>query len=156
MEKHLTHTEIHAQTEPPAGPPGQPGTQPIAPARPPDPRRRLGALGEQLAAEHLQRLGYRIVERNYRTRWGELDLIAHDGRLLAFVEVKTRRVSGGAGSPFEAVDRRKQAQVRRIAAGWLTEVSDRPRADDLRFDVIGVTVDGAGQLLELEHREGVF
>src|ERR1700760_1404542 len=112
-----------------------------------DPRRRLGGVGEQLAAEHLQRLGYRIVERNYRTRWGELDLIAHDGRLLAFVEVKTRRASGATGTPFEAVDRRKQAQVRRIAAGWLTEVSDRPRADDLRFDVIGVTVDGAGQLL---------
>jgi putative endonuclease len=123
---------------------------------PTDPRRRLGALGEQLAAEHLERLGYRIVGRNYRTRWGELDLIAHDGRLLAFVEVKTRRVSGGAGSPFEAVDRRKQAQVRRIAAGWLAEVSDRPRADDLRFDVIGVTVDGSGRLIELEHREGVF
>jgi putative endonuclease len=121
-----------------------------------DPRRRLGALGEQLAAEHLERLGYRIVGRNYRTRWGELDLIAHDGRLLAFVEVKTRRASGGAGSPFEAVDRRKQAQVRRIAAGWLAEVSDRPRADDLRFDVIGVTVDGSGRLIELEHREGVF
>ena len=122
----------------------------------PDPRRRLGALGEQLAAEHLERLGYRIVGRNYRTRWGELDLIAHNGRLLAFVEVKTRRASGGAGSPFDAVDRRKQAQVRRIAAGWLTEVSDRPRADDLRFDVIGVTVDGTGRLVELEHREGAF
>ena len=156
MEKHLAHTEIHAQTGPPAGPPARPAPEPVAEARPPDPRRRLGALGEQLAAEHLERLGYRIVGRNYRTRWGELDLIAHDGRLLAFVEVKTRRASGGAGSPFEAVDRRKQAQVRRIAAGWLTEVSDRPRADDLRFDVIGVTVDGAGRLLELEHREGVF
>jgi putative endonuclease len=130
--------------------------QASAPPPPSDPRRRLGVLGEQLAAEHLQRLGYRIVGRNYRTRWGELDLIAYDGRLLAFVEVKTRRVSGAAGTPFDAVDRRKQAQVRRIAAGWLTEVSDRPRADDLRFDVIGVTVDGTGQLLELEHREGVF
>jgi len=121
-----------------------------------DPRRRVGALGEQLAAEHLERLGYRIVGRNYRTRWGELDLIAHDGRLLAFVEVKTRRASGAAGTPFEAVDRRKQAQVRRIAARWLAEVSERPRADDLRFDVIGVTVDAAGRLIELEHREGVF
>src|ERR1700733_12536502 len=118
MEKHLAHTEIHAQTGPPAGPPGRPGTEPIAGARPPDPRRRLGALGEQLAAEHLERLGYRIVERNYRTRWGELDLIAHDGRLLAFVEVKTRRASGGAGSPFEARNRRQQTQGRRIAAGW--------------------------------------
>ena len=146
MENRLDHNQTQAriQTETQTGPSRA------------DPRRRLGALGEQLAAEHLERLGYRIVGRNYRTRWGELDLIAHDGRLLAFVEVKTRRASGGAGSPFEAVDRRKQAQVRRIAAGWLTEVSDRPRADDLRFDVIGVTVDGGGQLLELEHREGVF
>src|SRR3984957_20951807 len=92
----------------------------------PDPRRRLGVRGEQLAAEHLERLGYRIVGRNYRTRWGELDLVAHDGRLLAFVEVKTRRASGGAGSPFEAVDRRKQAQVRRIAARGLTEVAKGP------------------------------
>lgn len=123
---------------------------------PTDLRQRLGARGEQLAAEHLQRLGYRILARNHRTRWGELDLIARHGGVLAFVEVKTRRASGAAGTPFEAVDRRKQAQVRRIAAGWLATVSDRPHADQLRFDVIGVTVDAGGRLLELEHREGVF
>ncbi|MGZ4219172.1 MAG: YraN family protein [Solirubrobacteraceae bacterium] len=54
---------------------------------PPDPRRHLGQLGEQLAAEHLVRRGFEIVERNYRTRWGELDIIAFDGRILAFCEV---------------------------------------------------------------------
>jgi putative endonuclease len=122
----------------------------------PDPRQRLGARGEQLAAAHLERLGYRILARNHRTRWGELDLIAQRRGLLAFVEVKTRRAPGAAGSPFEAVDRRKRTQVRRIAASWLATVSERPHADDLRFDVIGVTVDDAGRLLELEHREGVF
>jgi putative endonuclease len=116
----------------------------------------MGARGEQLAAEHLERLGYRIVARNYRTRWGELDVIAYRGRLLAFVEVKTRHATATSGSPFEAVDGRKRAQVRRIAARWLATVADRPRADDLRFDVIGVTVDDAGRLMELEHREGVF
>jgi putative endonuclease len=121
-----------------------------------DPRRTLGASGEELAAAHLSRLGYAVIERNHRTRWGEIDIIAHAPGILVFVEVKTRRASAQTGSPFDAVDPRKQAQVRRIAAAWLAQVSDRPRAQDLRFDVIGVTVDSAGRLLELEHREGVF
>jgi putative endonuclease len=121
-----------------------------------DPRRTLGAAGEQLAADHLSRLGYTVVDRNHRTRWGEIDIIAHAHRTLVFVEVKTRRTSARAGSPFDAVNARKQAQVRRMAAAWLAQVSDRPRAEELRFDVIGVTVDGGGRLLELEHREGVF
>jgi putative endonuclease len=119
-------------------------------------RRTLGVAGEQLAATHLTRLGYAVIERNHRTRWGEIDIIAHAPGLLVFVEVKTRRSSARAGSPFDAVDPRKQAQVRRMAAGWLAQVRDRPRAEDLRFDVIGVTVDGAGRLLEIDHREGVF
>jgi putative endonuclease len=121
-----------------------------------DPRHRLGAAGERLAAAHLERLGYAIVDRNHRTRWGELDLVAHAHDTLVFVEVKTRRSSARAGSPFEAVGPRKQAQVRRIAAGWLARVRDRPYASDLRFDVIGVTVDSSGRLVSLEHRAGVF
>ena len=121
-----------------------------------DGRSRLGAGGERLAAAHLRRLGYAIVERNHRTRWGEIDLIAHAGGTLVFVEVKTRRASARAGSPFDAVNARKQAQVRRMAAAWLARTRERPHAEDLRFDVIGVTVDATGRLLELEHREGVF
>ncbi len=121
-----------------------------------DPRRALGDIGEQLAAEHLQRRGYTIVERNYRTRWGELDLIAFDGRVLAFVEVKTRRAGGRAGSAFDAVGRGKQAQVRRMAARWLAERRERPRAREIRFDAVGVTFDGAGWLLSLEHLESAF
>ena len=128
---------------------------PVEPDRA-DPRRRLGRIGEQLAARHLQRLGYRVLARNHRTRFGELDLVVYDERVLVFVEVKTRRAPAGAGGPFEAVDRRKQVQVRRMAARWLAEVADRPRGLDLRFDVVGVTVDGAGGLISLEHREGVF
>src|SRR5882672_4787710 len=57
----------------------------------PDPRQALGRLGEQLALEHLERLGYSLVARNHRTRFGELDLIVTDGRALVFAEVKTRR-----------------------------------------------------------------
>ena len=121
-----------------------------------DPRPRLGALGEQLAAEHLVRRGFEIVERNYRTRWGELDIIAFDGRTLAFCEVKTRRVSSAGASPLEAVRALKRAQVRKMAGRWLIDRTDRPRADKLRFDAIGVIVDPAGRLLSLEHLEGAF
>ena len=125
-------------------------------ARPADPRHRLGAAGEELAAAHLLRLGYTLLARNHRTRFGELDLIAHRPGVIVFVEVKTRRASGGAGTPFEAVGTRKRAQVRRIAARWLAATPDRPYAEELRFDVIGVTVDRDGRLAALEHREGVF
>ena len=92
-----------------------------------DPRRALGALGEGLALAHLERLGYALVARNHRTRWGEIDLIVFDGTTLVFVEVKTRRASGRAGSALDAVAPVKQQQVRRIAAAWLAEVADRPQ-----------------------------
>jgi putative endonuclease len=121
-----------------------------------DVRHQLGATGEQLAAEHLERLGYRIVERNYRTRWGELDIVAFDGRTLAFCEVKTRRVGGRAGGALEAVDSGKRSRVRKMAGRWLIDRRERPYAEVLRFDAIGVSFDRAGQLVSLEHVEGAF
>jgi putative endonuclease len=121
-----------------------------------DPRPQLGRLGEQLAAEHLIRRGFQIVERNYRTRWGELDIVAYDGRTLAFCEVKTRRLSGPGRNPLESVHGRKRSRVRRMAGSWLIERTDRPRAETLRFDAIGVTLDAAGRLVSLEHLEGAF
>jgi putative endonuclease len=121
-----------------------------------DLRQHFGRLGEQLAAEHLARRGFRIVERNYRTRWGELDLIAFDGRTLAFCEVKTRRLLAGTGSPFDALRPSKQGQVRKMAASWLIDRTERPHADLVRFDAIGVTLDRAGELVSIEHLEGAF
>jgi putative endonuclease len=121
-----------------------------------DPRRHLGASGEQLAADHLVRRGYQIVERNFRTRWGELDIVASNGRVLIFCEVKTKRAGSRLADPLEAVHHGKRAQVRKMAGRWLIERRDRPRVDDLRFDVIGITLDGAGQLLRLDHIEGAF
>jgi putative endonuclease len=121
-----------------------------------DPRPDLGRLGEQLAADHLTRRGFQIVERNYRTRWGELDIVAFDGCTLAFCEVKTRRVSGNGARPLDAVRGLKRSRVRKMAGCWLIERRDRPYADALRFDAIGVTVDAAGRLISLEHLEGAF
>jgi putative endonuclease len=118
-----------------------------------DPRHRLGTLGERMAAEHLERLGYEIVARNHRTRFGEIDLVAADERTLVIVEVKTR---GRGGSPWDALGERKQRQVRAMGVAYLQEVADRPRRRDLRFDAIGVTFDGAGRFVALDHIEAAF
>jgi putative endonuclease len=150
-----------------------------------DQRPAVGRLGEQLAAEHLERLGFQILERNFRNRWGELDIIAYDGRVIAFCEVKSRRLRGGGGAgvggdgagevgggagvvagggrgfgvggaPFDAVHPGKRARVRRMAGHWLMSRTDRPYAQELRFDAIGITFDRSGRLLALEHLEGAF
>jgi putative endonuclease len=121
-----------------------------------DPRHRLGALGERLAAEHLVRRGFRILERNYRTRWGELDIVAFDGQTLAFCEVKTRRVGQAGSTPFESIHRRKRKSVRKMAGSWMRDRSARPTAPAIRCDAIAVTFDRAGRLLAIEHLEGAF
>lgn len=123
------------------------------PAHHEDPRRTLGRHGEDLAAQHLERLGYAIVARNHRTRHGELDLIATDGRTLVFCEVKTRR---GRGDPWAALHEGKRRQVRRMAREYLAQAAGRPRLPSLRFDAIGVVVDPKGRLVRLDHLEGAF
>jgi putative endonuclease len=120
-----------------------------------DLRHALGRAGEQAALEHLQRLGLRLVARNHRTRFGELDLVVADDRTLVFVEVKTRR-AGRVASPWDRLDEHKQQQVRRMAAAFLSEVTERPHGLDLRFDAIGVVFDARGRLVRLDHLEGAF
>jgi putative endonuclease len=120
-----------------------------------DLRHQLGRVGEDLALAHLDRLGYELVARNHRTRFGEIDLIVRDTDALVFVEVKTRRQSAGRG-PWEALHPRKQRQVRAMAVAYLTESLDRPFREALRFDAIGVVVDARGRLVSLDHIEGAF
>jgi putative endonuclease len=119
-----------------------------------DARQGLGKTGEELAAQHLQRLGYEVLARNHRTRFGELDIVASDGESIVFVEVKTR--SAGSGRPWDSLHDLKRAQVRRMAAAYLSDVRDRPRAAELRFDAIGVILGRDGSLVELEHIQGAF
>ena len=123
---------------------------------PTDLRQHLGRIGEDLALAHLERLGYAVVARNYRTRYGELDLVVFDGTTLVFAEVKTRRASGSGRGPWEALHERKRRQVRRMAAAFLLEATDRPRSPDLRFDAIGVVIDSYGKLVRLDHLEAAF
>jgi putative endonuclease len=119
-----------------------------------DPRHSLGRRGERLAAEHFERLGYRVVARNYRTRFGELDLVVTDDEVLVFCEVKTRRT--GSGDPWDNLGDAKRRQVRSMGRAWLSEAKDRPRTSGLRFDAIGVQIDRGGALVSLDHLEGAF
>lgn len=125
-----------------------------------DQRRRHGQLGERIAEEHLAHRGYVIVARNFRTRYGELDLIATADDALVFCEVKTR-VAGsrrGPDGPLDAIGPRKRERLRRMAGQWLAETAgeSRPHARELRFDAIGVMLTPAGRLLALEHLENAF
>ena len=121
---------------------------------PSDLRHELGRRGEALAAAHFERLGYRVLARNHRTRFGELDLVLSDERVLVFCEVKTRRL--GSGAPWAALGSTKRTQVRRMARAWLAEVTQRPRCPELRFDAVGVTIDAHGVLVRLDHEESAF
>jgi putative endonuclease len=118
-----------------------------------DLRHHLGRIGEDAAAAHMERLGYAIVARNHRTRFGELDLVCLGHGVLVFVEVKSRR---GRGSPWEALGAGKQGRVRRMAVSYLSECPDRPRSDCLRFDAIGVVFDARGRIVRLDHLEAAF
>src|SRR4051794_2815914 len=125
-----------------------------------DQRRTHGDLGERIAEEHLAHRGYTIVARNFRTRYGEIDLVAADSDALVFCEVKTR-ISGsqrGPDGPLDAIGPRKRDRLRRMAGQWLAENREesRPAARDLRFDAIGVILTPAGRLLALEHLEDAF
>jgi putative endonuclease len=124
-----------------------------------DPRRRLGAKGEELARRHLEARGFTLLDVNFRTRHGELDLVAADPRHLVFCEVKTRLLNGPPGElgPFAAIGARKRQQLHLMAREWLARRgSEGPWPPELRFDAIGIVFDRRGRLLTLEHLEGAF
>lgn len=116
-------------------------------------RVQLGAMGEALAADHLIKMGLRILTRNWRCRYGELDVIALDEatRTVVFVEVKTRTGEGYGGLAY-AVTPRKVHRLRRLAALWLAGQDRRWAA--IRIDVIGVRV-GRRRTPEITHVQGI-
>jgi putative endonuclease len=116
-------------------------------------RIQLGAMGEALAVDHLTRMGLRILHRNWRCRYGELDVIATDDatRALVFVEVKTR-TGDGYGGLAHAVTPRKVRRLRRLAGLWLAGQDERWTT--IRIDVIGVRV-GRRRTPEITHLQGI-
>lgn len=112
----------------------------------------IGKQGEQIAAEFLERKGWRIAERNWRAGRGEIDLIAWaEERLLVFVEVKTR-AGDGFGGPEEAVDARKQDILARTAGAYMEHIG---YDWEIRFDIVAVLLKG-DKVLEIRHVEDAF
>jgi putative endonuclease len=111
-----------------------------------DPRKQLGNTGEDLAAAALKKRGYKILERNYVTPLGEIDLIARQGKTLVIIEVKTRK-STRFGSPQEAVSAAKQAKLRRLADYYLKD--KRLTGAPVRFDVVAILQADTGPQLEI-------
>jgi putative endonuclease len=121
-------------------------------------RQRIGRAAEDLVAARLAGAHWEIVERNARTRYGELDIVALDGDTLVFVEVKAGRENAtfGPERPVLAVDRRKQLRIRRLATAWMSDRRRAPRYEEIRFDAVGVTFTRAGRVTDVEHIEGAF
>jgi putative endonuclease len=121
-------------------------------------RRRTGAIAENLVAQRLERAGWEIVERNARTRYGELDIVARDGRALVFIEVKGARENTqfGPERPILSIDFRKQRRVRRLATAWMSERRDQRPYEEIRFDAVGVTLDPTGRAIAVDYVKGAF
>ena len=111
----------------------------------------LGREGEQVAVEYLERVGLRVLDRNWRCADGEIDIVAAERRVLVVCEVKTRSGTG-FGTPLEAITRNKRARLRRLAAQWLA--AHGVLFDEVRIDVIGVLRDSGGEF-QIEHVRGV-
>lgn len=114
---------------------------------------RLGDRGENFAAKYLETQGFRIVERQHRGHFGEIDLIAIDGDTIVFIEVKTR-ATAVAGDPTEAVDRTKQRKITRSALGYLKQKGWLERRS--RFDVVAILWDDGGGQPTLKHYRSAF
>lgn len=115
---------------------------------PPFHKQQLGKFGESLAASYLQKQGYRIIERNFRGRYGELDIIAIKDKILVFVEVKTR-IGRQFGLPEEAVTARKLGEVVKTAEFY--KISHHNLPDALRIDVIAIELDNSMRQIAFRH-----
>jgi putative endonuclease len=111
----------------------------------------LGRQGEQLAAEHLERSGLQVLDRNWRCPVGEIDLVAADGRVLVICEVKTRS-DVRFGTPLEAISARKHSRLRRLAVHWV--LAHGVLFDEIRIDLIGVLRVAPGEF-SIDHVRGV-
>ena len=110
-------------------------------------KRAVGAKYENLAVDFLKKIGYDIIERNYRYRGGEIDIVARDNEVLVMCEVKYRK-SGGIKDAVMAVDYKKQRQISKVCAHYLS-FRKIPSDTQIRFDV--VAIDGAGEIMHIKN-----
>ena len=112
----------------------------------------VGRIGESATAQYLIGIGFQILDRNWRIKGGEIDLVCLDGETIVFVEVKTR-TSNMYGTPFDAINADKAFRLQRLALAWMA--TNQRWGHDYRIDVAGVWMDGSGAC-EIEHRIGVL
>ncbi|MCL5432893.1 MAG: YraN family protein [Patescibacteria group bacterium] len=112
----------------------------------------VGKIGEDLACKHLTKNGYKIIERNFKKGYGELDIIAVDKNELVFIEVKARK-SMNFGGPFEAITPYKLRTLIKTAEYYKWTHKNLP--DQMRMDAIGITLDVVGSITELEHIKNI-
>ncbi len=117
-------------------------------------KKSLGNLGEAFVRGHLNRLGYRIIQSPFRCKIGEIDVVAMDGDILVFIEVKTRR-SERYGTALEAVTVKKQRQIIRTAQFYL-RYARKPVFKTCRFDVVGVLQKPGNSPPEITHAKDAF
>lgn len=123
----------------------------------PDPRRARGTLGEQAATDLLVRSGYEILERNFRTKYGELDVIAIDRGTLVFCEVRTRVGRDAIAYALESIGPSKRLQLRKMAREWLRlSATDGPFTRGIRFDAVAVAIARDGRVVSMEHVRDAF
>ncbi len=115
-------------------------------------RLQLGKTGEEISSKYLSSIGYKILARNYRTKSGEVDIIAAQHKILVFIEVKTRK-SNFLESPFSAVTKKKQIQISKVAQEYLS--CNNLFNKDARFDVISIIMDQKNKP-QIEHLENAF
>jgi len=116
-------------------------------------RKVLGRTGEALAARHLSGLGYEVIDRNVRLKAGEIDIVARDGPVLVFVEVRTRR-GDSYGTALESIDERKRRTLARLALAYV-QASGLTDAN-CRFDVVTVTYSPGSSVPRIDHIKGAF
>lgn len=118
-------------------------------------KKNLGDFGEDMAEEFVKEKGFTILERNYRKKTGEIDIIAENVKFLVFIEVKTRR-DNSCGLPSEAVDAKKQARLYKTAERYIAE---KPTEKEIRFDIIEVyarMIDGNPVIESINHIENII
>jgi putative endonuclease len=122
-----------------------------------DPRRARGALGEDAAARMLSALGYEVLDRNFRTKYGELDIVAIENETLVFCEVRARVGRNAIAYALESIGPAKRMQLRKMAHEWFRlSTAERPYTDAMRFDAIAVAMARDGRVLSIEHVRDAF
>jgi len=114
--------------------------------------RLKGGIGEGIAAKYLSQKGFQIIETNWRTKYGEIDLIAADGKVLVFVEVKLK-VGEDFGTPEEMINKHKIFQVRRTAEYYL--LTNNTNYEQQRMDAVAIVVEQNGEVLRINHYENI-